>query len=84
MKKHGRAIARGRVDFTLHHQLSKDEWMAKVIPGVEGYLGAPLRDEIMGRIHDAFTEEMLPETAIDEIVAFAILTALDQVVAEVS
>lgn len=61
------AVIRGMVRVALYHRLPKNDWMAKVVPGVEKHLGAPLSEEVVDQIHEAFGEEMPPEMAIAEI-----------------
>ena len=67
MTKDEQAILRGMVRVALYHNLSKNEWMAKVVPGVEELLGVPLSEEVVDRIHQAFKDEWPPEMAIEEI-----------------
>jgi len=67
MTKDEQAILRGMVRVALYHNLSKNDWMAKVVPGVEELLGVPLSEEVVDRIHQAFKDEWPPEMAIEEI-----------------
>jgi hypothetical protein len=62
-----KAILRGMARVALYHNLPKNEWMAKVVPGVEERLGTPLSEEVIDQIHQAFKDEMPPEMAIEEI-----------------
>jgi len=62
-----KAIIRGMVRVALHHGLSKSDWMAKVVPGVEEHFGTPLSEEIIDQIHQAYKDEWPPEMAIEEI-----------------
>ena len=62
-----KAVLRGMARVALYHRLPKNEWMAKVVPGVEERLDPPLSEEVIDRIHQAFKEEMPPEMAIDEV-----------------
>jgi hypothetical protein len=67
MTEDDKAIARGMARVALHHGLTKDEWLAKVVPGVEEHLGTPLSEDVLDQIHEAFAEEMPPGMAIEEI-----------------
>ena len=67
MTKDEQAILRGMVRVALYHNLPKSDWMATVVPGVEELLGAPLSEETVDYIHQAFIDECPPEMAIEEI-----------------
>ena len=67
MREDEKAIVRGMVRVALYHKLPKNEWMAKVVPGVEERYGVPLTEEIVDKIHQAFQVEMPPEMAIEEV-----------------
>jgi hypothetical protein len=61
------AVIRGMARVAMYHKLPKNEWMAKVVPGVEEHLGVPLSTGIVDQIHQCFNDEMPPEMAIEEI-----------------